>query len=200
MKKVFFGIVLIFLLFPTCGGKTYLVDLKYVPQTPPGLKVKPAVVAVAPFIDMRSHRNDVGIRKKLDGSVDRYTTAPTSVSDGVKKAVEKFLRGNGFKVVDIQEWDLKAESLSKIGEDLVVGGQINRFWSRADSMAGRTIIKTELEIAIYLGKPREGKVLQQKIEMSREITQVIFSSEKIEETFNESLSEIIEDVFAKLLE
>jgi len=201
MKRVsFWQFALIFLLFSACGAsRTYLVDLKYVPQTPPGLKAKPKIVAVAPFIDMRSHKNDVGIGKKRDGSVDRYTTAPITVSEGVKKAVEKFLRNNGLEVVEIQEWDLKPESLSKIDAEMVVGGQINRFWSQADSMTGRTLIKTELELVVYVGKPQERKVLSQKIEMDREITQIIFSSGKIEEILNESLSEIIESAFAKLL-
>lgn len=201
MKKMFlWPFVLIFLVLAACGGKkTYLVEIKYVPQTPPSLRVKHARVAVAPFIDRRSQRDDVGIRKKLDGSVDRYTTAPTTVSESVKNAVEKFLRANGFDLVEIPEWNLKPESLPEIDADMVVGGEIDRFWSQADSMAGRTTITTHLELAIYLGKPQEGRVLQQTVEIERESTQVIFSSKKIEEILNESLSEIIESVFAKLL-
>lgn len=200
MKKMFFWeFVLVFLFIFACGGKTFLVDLRYVPQTPPTLKAEPTTVAIAPFIDNRRERKDVGIRRKLDGSVDRYTTGSVGVGEGVRKAVEKFLRANGFRVVNIQGWDLKAESLSKIDADMVVGCQINRLWSRADSVAGRTIITTDLEVAIYLGKPGEGRVLQQGVEIDREITQIIFSSEKIEETLNESLSEIIESAFAKLM-
>lgn len=201
VKRLFlWPLVLILVLLPACGGrKTYLVDIKYVPQVPPSLKVKQATVAVAPFIDKRSNTDDVGIRKKLDGSLDRFTTGRFSVGESVKEAVEKFLRGNDFKVVDMPEWDLRPESLSKVEEDLVVGGEINRFWSQADSMPGRTVIRTELELAIYVGKPREGKVLKQKIEMGSEITQIIFSPGKIEETLNETLSEIIESAFAKLL-
>ncbi len=201
MKRQFLWKLLsILVLFSACGGgKTYIVAMKYVPQAPPVLKVKPAKVAVAPFVDKRREKRDVGIRRRLDGSVDRFTMARLSAAEGVQKAVEKFLRGNGFTVVNIQEWDLKVESLSKIDAELVVGGEVNRLWSRADSVAGRTIVATELEITVYLGKPREGKVLKQGVEIEREFTQIIFSSEKIEETINESLSETIESAFAKLL-
>lgn len=199
-EKSFWLLVLIFLLLAACGAsKTYLVDIRYVPQSPPSPKVKQGVVGMAPFVDRRSRKNDVAIRNKLDGSVDRYTTAPASVSERIKKAVEKFLRHYDFKFVEIQEWDLKVENLSKVDTDLVVGGEIKRFWSRADSLAGRTIITTEVELAIYLGKPREGKVLQQTIEMSSEITEIIFSQQTVEEALNELLSEIIEEAFAKLL-
>jgi hypothetical protein len=66
-------------------------------------------------------------------------------------------------------------------------------------MPGRTVIRAEVELVFYVGKPREGRVLQQKIEMTREITEIVFSEEKVEKLLNETLSEIIEDAFAKLL-
>ncbi|NIQ38067.1 MAG: hypothetical protein GTN81_05710 [Proteobacteria bacterium] len=198
-KSSCWPLLLIFLFLTGCGGKTFLVNLTYVPQAPPSLKVGPTSVAIAPFVDERNEKNDVGVRRRLDGSVDRYTTAPSSVAEVVKKAVGRFLRRNGFNVVDIPGWDLKPESLAKIDTDLVVGGRINRLWSRADSVAGRTIITTDLEIIIFLGKPKEGRVLQQGVEIGREISQIVFSSDKIQETLNESLSEIIESAFAKLL-
>jgi len=199
-RNPFWPFVLTLLLLAACGAsKTYLVDIRYVPQTPPGLKVKQTMMGIAPFIDKRSRKTDVGIRNKLDGSLDRYTTAPASPSASIKKAVERFLRHYDFTIVEIPEWDLKVDSLAEIDTDLVVGGEINRFWSQADSLAGRTIITTEVELTIYLGKPRGGEVLQQRIEMSSEITEVIFSQETIEEALNELLSEIIEEAFGKLL-
>jgi ribosomal protein L31E len=199
-KPSLWALLLILFFFSACGGrKTYLVDLRYVPQIPAHLKGNQATVAVAPFVDKRSHRDDVGIRKKLDGSIDRYTTTPTSASEGIRNAVKKFLRANGFTVLDVPEWDLKVESLSKVEADLIVGGEILRFWSQADSLAGRTIVRTDVEIVIYLGKPKEAKVSTQRVEMGREITQILFSSKKIEESLNQTLSEIIETAFARLL-
>jgi len=191
--------VLIFLFFLACGGQTFLVNLRYVPQIPPALKVKPTTVAVAPFVDKRNKRNDVGLRRRLDGSLDRFTTGPVSAAEGAQKAVERFLRVNGFTVFALEGWDFEPESLATIDADLVMGGEVIRLWSRADSVAGRTIIVSGVEIVIYLGKPREGKVLEQRVEIDREVTQIVFSSEKVEEILNESLSESIESAFAKLL-
>ncbi|NIO05810.1 MAG: hypothetical protein GTN74_14755 [Proteobacteria bacterium] len=200
MKKFSFLLfVLVFFFLSACGGRTFLVDLRYMPQTPFVLRAEPSTVALAPFIDDRTEKGDVGVRRRLDGSVDRFTTAPTPVAEGVKKAVERFLRRNGFTVQAIEKWDLKPASLSKVDAEMVVGGEIKQLWSRADSVAGRTIVTTSLEIIFYLGKTREGKVLEQGVEIEREITQVIFSPEKVEESVNESLSEIIESAFAKLL-
>jgi len=199
-KLIVLLLFLVFLVLSACGAsRTYLVDINYVPQIPPTLKVEPTTVAVAPFMDGRSHGNDVGIRNKLDGSFDRYTTAPATVGEAIRKAVERFLRGNDLKTVNIETWDLRPESLSQMETDMVVGGEISRFWVQADSMAGRTIIKTDIELTIYVGMPREGKVLSQKMQLSREITHIIFSSEKLEEMLNESLSDVIESAFAELL-
>ena len=190
----------LFLLLSACGGKkAYLVELNYMPQVPPRVGMSEAAVALAPFIDLRTNKEDVGIRTKLDGGVDRYITSPGSVREGVEKAVERFLRSNRYRILGTVGWDLRPESLSGVSADLVVGGEIYRFWGQADSMVGRTVIKTELEMAIYVGKPRERRVHQQKMELSREVTQLRFSPEKMEEMLNESLSEVIESAFAKLL-
>jgi hypothetical protein len=201
MKRRFHRLtVMMLVLLCGCGaGKVYLIDLQYVPQVPPSLKSGPRTVAVAPFVDRKSGAHEIGIRKKLDGSLDRFTTGRLSVNEAVRRAVEGFLRENGFRVMEIQQWDLTAESLSTIAADLVVGGRIGRFWSTAESMAGRTVVRTETVLTVYLGKPQERKVIRQTVEISREVTQIVFSPEKVEALFNESLSEIIESAFEKLL-
>jgi len=189
------------LLVTACtGGRTFVVDLTYVPQSPPVLEVEKAVVAIAPFMDKRDGKKDVGVRSKLDGSVDQFITAPDSVSERVRKAVERYLRANGLQVVTISEWDFQPESLRVMEADMVVGGEIRRLWIYAESMVGRTVIHSDLEISVYLGKPQENKVFQQKMEMSQEITEIVFSPRQMEKLLNEGLSEIIESVFEELID
>lgn len=60
---------------------------------------------------------------------------------------------------------------------------------------GGTFLGTIFEKSVFT----ERGITMQKIAMSREITEIIFSPEKIEEMLNESLSEIIESAFAELL-
>ena len=181
------------------GARTFIVDLAYVPQSPAVLEVEKVAVAIAPFMDKRDGKKDVGVRSKLDGSVDQFITAPGSVSEQVRKAVERYLRANGFQTVTISEWDFQPESLRVMEADMVVGGEVHRLWSYAESMVGRTVIHSDLEISVYLGKPQENKVLRQKMEISREITEIVFSPRQMEKVLNESLSEIIESVFEALL-
>jgi hypothetical protein len=181
------------------GARTFIVDLTYVPQSPPVLDVERAVVAIAPFVDKRNGQRDVGLRSKLDGSVDQFITAPDSVGGRVRKAVERYLRANGFQTVTISEWDFQPESLSVMEADMVVGGEVHRLWSYAESMVGRTVIHSDLAMSVYLGNPEEDKVLQQKMEISREITEIVFSPRQMEKLLNESLSEVIESVFEALL-
>jgi hypothetical protein len=193
------ALVLLFLV-GCVASKTYFVDVRYIPQTPPKFETQPVTIAVAPFVDSRGQNGSVGLRQKLDGSVDRYTTGSTGLGLVVRKVVKRFLRQNKLNAIDIQEWDLKAESLTGIDTDFVVGGEINRLWSQADSLAGRTVINTEADVTVYLGNPRQGEVFQQRIQVGQEVTKVIFSTEMIEEAINEALSEIIEDAFKQLLE
>jgi hypothetical protein len=193
------ALVLLFLV-GCVASKTYFVDVRYIPQTPPKFETQPVTIAVAPFVDSRGQNGSVGLRQKLDGSVDRYTTGSTGLGLVVRKVVKRFLRQNKLNAIDIQEWDLKAESLTGIDTDFVVGGEINRLWSQADSLAGRTVINTEADVTVYLGKPQQGEVFQQRIQVGQEVTKVIFSTEMIEEAINEALSEIIEDAFKQLLE
>ena len=162
----FMGLGLL-LLTACAGARTFVVDLTYVPQSPPVLKAEKTVVAIAPFMDKRDGKRDVGVRTKLDGSVDQFITAPDSVSEQVRKAVERYLRANGFQTVAISEWDFRPESLSGMEADLVVGGEVRRLWIDAESMVGRTVIHTDLEITVCLGRPQENKVFQQKMEMSQ---------------------------------
>ena len=190
---------LILFLASCTTSKTYSVQIKYVPQTPPGLEDRELLVGVAPFTDRRGRDHDVGVREKLDGSLDQFVSAPPSVSEGVRRAVGKFLRAYSFKVADIEAWNGKVDSLPEIGTDLVVGGEIHRFWGQAESLAGRTVITADVALTIYLGEPQRRQVRSRTMEMTREITEVIFSPEKIEETLNENLSEMIEDIFEELL-
>ena len=189
------------LLLTACtGARTFVVDLTYVPQSPPVLKVEKAVVAIAPFRDKRDGKKDVGVRSKLDGSVDQFITAPDSVGERVRKAVERYLRANGFHTVTTTEWDFQPESMRGMEVDMVVGGEIRRLWVSAESMVGRTVIQSDLEISIYLGMPQDKKVIQQKMEMSQEVTEIVFSPGQVENLLNEGVSEIIESVFEELMD
>ena len=189
------------LLLTACtGARTFVVDLTYVPQSPPVLKVEKAVVAIAPFRDKRDGKKDVGVRSKLDGSVDQFITTPDSVGERVRKAVERYLRANGFHTVTTTEWDFQPESMRGMEADMVVGGEIRRLWVSAESMVGRTVIQSDLEISIYLGMPQDKKVIQQKMEMSQEVTEIVFSPGQVENLLNEGVSEIIESVFEELMD
>jgi alkanesulfonate monooxygenase SsuD/methylene tetrahydromethanopterin reductase-like flavin-dependent oxidoreductase (luciferase family) len=78
------------LLLAACGGKrAYLVELKYVPQVPPGVGMTVAAVALAPFVDLRTNKEEVGIRTRLDGGVDRFITTPGSVREGVERRASR---------------------------------------------------------------------------------------------------------------
>jgi hypothetical protein len=80
----------------------------------------------------------------------------------------------------------------------VVGGEIIHLKSEAWTTV-RTRVQVHVQLQIYVGKVREGKVLGQKMEISKEILGVTSRPERIEETLNMELSEAIDRVFRGIL-
>jgi hypothetical protein len=60
-------------------------------------------------------------------------------------------------------------------------------------------VKVHVQLQIHVGKVKEGKVLRQKMEISKEIVGVTSRPERIEETLNQELSEAIDRVFQGIL-
>jgi hypothetical protein len=93
---------------------------------------------------------------------------------------------------------LKPESLSRVPADLVVGGEVVKLKSEAWTTV-RTKVRVLVQLQIHVGRVTEGKVLSQKMEISKEIVGVRSRPERIEETLNKELSEAIDRVFQGIL-
>jgi hypothetical protein len=63
----------------------------------------------------------------------------------------------------------------------------------------RTRVKVFVQLQIHVGRVNEGKVLSQKMEISKEIVGVRSRVDRIEETLNKELSEAIDRVFQGIL-
>jgi hypothetical protein len=124
--------------------------------------------------------------------------ASKPVDQAVTDAISGYFLLRGYRVVNYTGWDLSPESLSGIPANLVVGGEVIHLESDAWTSV-RTRVKVLVQLQIYVGKVSEGKVLSQKMEISKEIIGVTSRPERVEETLNQELSEAIDRVFQGIL-
>ena len=195
--KWIYPLVLLLSLWGCAGGRTFWMDIRYIPGPLVEKAERGEVVAVNAFRDIRGDRERLGDWARPRGRVDTFM-ASKPVDQAITEAVSSYFLSRGYRVVPHMGWDLKPESLSRIPADLVVGGEVIHLKSEAWTTV-RTKVKVHLQLRIHVGRVTEGKVLSQKMEISKEIIGVTSSPERIEETLNKELSEAIDRVFQGIL-
>ncbi|MFH1625535.1 MAG: hypothetical protein ABID54_10345 [Pseudomonadota bacterium] len=201
MKKVYFPIgllVLVILSVVGCaGGRIYLVNLKYLPEKTTGQAIrrdKPLTVGVQTFEDLRTKKDDVGRRVRLQGQVDVFRSDPVPINEAVTQAVRDYLKSRGYRVVDIQNWDLSPEGLSAIPENIhrVIGGKVEALWTEAESFLTHTKIKSRVKLLVCIGKVEKRKVITREVESTPEMTEILFSPGTVGKSLNETTIQVIE--------
>jgi hypothetical protein len=155
------------------------------------------VVAVNTFKDIRENRARLGAWTRPRDRLDTFM-ASKPVDQAVTEAISDYFLLRKYRVINYTGWDLSPESLSRIPADLVVGGEIIHLESDAWTNV-RTKVTVHVQLQIHVGKVSDGKVLRQKMEISKEIVGVTSRPERIEETLNQELSEAIDRVFQGVL-
>ncbi len=195
--KWFWTLVLLSSVWGCGASRTYWMDIQYLSDPVSKNGGKGRVVAINAFKDTREDRNQLGTWVRPRGQVVAFM-ASKPVDQAVTEAISGYFRLRGYQVVSSTGWDLRPESLSRIPADLVVGGEIIHLKSEAWTTV-RTRVQVHVQLQIYVGKVREGEVLGQKMEISKEILGVTSRPERIEETLNMELSEAIDRVFQGIL-
>jgi hypothetical protein len=189
------SIVLFFCLLGCAGNRTFWMDIRYMPSVEKADRGE--VIAVNPFKGIGGDGTRLGDWVRPRGRVDTFM-ASKPIDQAVTEAIANYFRSRGCRVVPYEGWDLKPGSLSGIPADLVVGGEVINLKSEAWSTV-RTKVKVLVQLQIHVGRVAEGKVLSQKMEISKEILGVTSRPERIEETLNKELSEAIDRVFQGIL-
>lgn len=199
MKGKWLWAIALFFFLSGCGAsRTYWMDIQYL-SGPLSENVEGnQVVAVNAFKDIREDRVRLGAWTRPRDRVDTFM-ASKPVDQAVTEAVSGYFLLRGYRVVNYTGWDLSPESLSRIPADLVVGGGIIHLESDAWTTALRTKVRVHVQLQIHVGRVPEGKVLRQKMEISKEIVGVTSRPEWIEETLNKELSEAIDRVLQGVL-
>ncbi|MFB0508669.1 MAG: hypothetical protein ACETWT_18265 [Thermodesulfobacteriota bacterium] len=195
--KWFWALVLFFSLLGCGASRTYWMDIQYL-SGPIAENVEgKRVVAVNTFKDIRENRARLGAWTRPRDRLDTFM-ASKPVDQAVTEAISDYFLLRKYRVINYTGWDLSPESLSRIPADLVVGGEIIHLESDAWTNV-RTKVTVHVQLQIHVGKVSDGKVLRQKMEISKEIVGVTSRPERIEETLNQELSEAIDRVFQGVL-
>jgi uncharacterized lipoprotein YajG len=195
--KWIYPLVLLLYLWGCAGSRTFWMDIRYIPGPSAEKAERGKVVAVNAFRDVGGDTERLGEWTRPKGRVDTFMSS-TPVDQAVTKAISEYFLSRGYRVVPYTDWDLKPESLSRVPADLVVGGEVVKLKSEAWTTV-RTKVRVLVQLQIHVGRVSEGKVLSQKMEISKEIVGVRSRPERIEETLNKELSEAIDRVFQGIL-
>ncbi|MDY7031461.1 MAG: hypothetical protein SVY10_06070 [Thermodesulfobacteriota bacterium] len=193
--------ILLICLIPGCAGsKTYLIDLKYIPdqsELKDNRSGKPVTIGIKTFEDSRLEKENLGKRIRTGGKVDIFKPYLVPVNQAVTQAVKDHLIAKGHEVVEILNWDLTPETLSDVLQDvqLVVGGTVESLRSEVESSITRTRIQSNVKLVVYIGNIKENKVITKKIESMPEVTGVLFNPKKVGESLNQTITEAIERIF-----
>ena len=188
----------IFAVISDVHGATYSLNLRYKPAKDLSLlkeKIGPNL-GLAPFKDERKDTLYIGYHLSFFGRASYFKSDPSPLERAIRESLLGPLFQYGVKTTPISDWDGRPESLKELETDSVLMIQIKQFWIEGSGAAFRTSAKTSLHLVIHLGVKKEGKVFSKTVEVNREVTLPRLTSEGMEKTFNEILTEIFDSFFS----
>jgi len=186
--------------FSGCAGsKTYLMDVKYIPEkkAPPTLKM----VGICPFEDMRKEKGKatIGLRHRPGKKVDFLNLKGVSLSESVTQAVKDYFIEKGYEVTDCKGWDKSPEGLDRMPMDLslVIGGKVDSFMVEARSGITNTDLQYRVKMGALIGRIEDGKVVTRTVEsiIPKHKTIEMFDPDKVNAELNSTLTEVIQKLF-----
>lgn len=195
---LFLSLLGIFAIMSDAYGDTYSLNLRYKPAKDLSLlkeKIGPNL-GLAPFKDERKDTLYIGYHRSFFGRASYFKSDPSPLERAIRESLLGPLFQYGVKTTPISDWDGRPESLKELETDSVLMIQIKQFWIEGSGAAFRTSAKTSLHLVIHLGVKKEGKVFSKTVEVNREVTLPRLTSEGMEKTFNEILTEIFDSFFS----
>jgi hypothetical protein len=182
------------------GGGTYSLYLRYEPVKDfPSLQQKlGSTVALGPFRDLRPDTVYVGTYIPNQGLPTYFQGEPAPLEQGIRGSVTQALSKGGVKTVPGIEWDGQPEALRTLGTDSILSLEIKGFLTEAKASLFQTHLVTKVSLVIHLGVKKEGKVFTRKVDLEKERTVANWEwgREQMEQTINQTLSEIFDEFFS----
>lgn len=182
-----------FMLSCTTGG-TYSLSLRYQSTREfPSLQQKLGpTLGIAPFHDQRPDTLYIGHHTPFRGISSRFKSEPFPLEKAITDSLSHALSGYGVKTIPISNWDGEPKSLRNMETDSVLMIEIKRFWTEGVASLFKTHVKTSVQFVIHLGVKKEGKVFIRHVEVEKEMTVAKLTPEKVEQTINQILIDILD--------
>jgi len=191
-------IFLCLFLFSCAKAKTYPLYLHYQPGKEfPSLQQKiGSPLGLPPFKDERPDKLYIGIHTPLHGVSDYFKSDPFPLERAIKESLTEVLSRQRVKTVPLADWDGEPESLKNLETDSVLTIEIKKFWAEGKAVPFKTNLKTSIHFVVHLGVKKEEKVFSKNVTIEKEMTFIHLTSEKVEKTLNEILTDIFDAYFS----
>jgi hypothetical protein len=187
-------ILISFFLVSCAKGGTYSLYIRYQPVKELSSlqqKIGPKL-AVAPFKDERPDTLYIGVHTSLQGISTHFKSDPFPLEKAITESLSDVLSRHGVKTVPISDWNGSPESLKGMETDSVLMITIKKFWIEGKAFPFRTDVKTLIHFIIHFGVKKESKVFARNVEVEKEITVARLTPERLEEMFNQILTDIFD--------
>lgn len=185
------------LLFTGCAekGPVLLGNIRYEAPEKTVAGAPKTVVGVSPFKDLRGAAASVLGKRTIRNYIDNDLVVQGTVADLVTAAFKDALKARGIAVKDAAAWDMKAETISGEGIDILIGGEIKTLWIEVTSQPLNVQERAEVQLRVSAaGIPDQTifKTLNMNSKVERQ--DLAFSFDAVEGLLSEALSKAIDQL------
>ena len=199
-SRMYFGIAALLAAFLSgCATQgPILLDFQY--QPPQNVSAGAAIVTlgVSPFRDGRGKVASVIGKRSLESSDEMNDlVVQGTISEKVTAALKSALKARGIAEKDIAAWDLTDAGVPSDGADLLISGEIKKFWAETKSRFANTTVKAEVQLRVSVADMAHRKIIRVvNVNSTMERQNVTFSTDVVENTLSDALTSAIDQIFA----
>lgn len=199
-SRMYIGIAVLLAVFLSgCAHQgPILLDFQY--QPPQGVSAGAAklTLGVSPFRDDRGKVASVIGKRSLESSDETNDlVVQGTTAEKVTAALKSALKARGIAEKDLAAWDLTEAGVPSDGADLLISGEIKKFWAEAKSRFANTTVKAEVQLRISVADLAQKKIIRvMNVHSTMERQDITFSTDVVERTLSDALTSAIEQIFA----
>ncbi len=175
-----------------------LLDFQYQPPQDVSARAANATIGVSPFRDDRGKVPSVVGRRSLESSTETNDlVVQGTAAEKVTAALKSALKARGIAEKDLAAWNLTEAGIPSGGANLLISGEIKKFWAESKSRFANTTVKAEVQLRISMANMAHRKIIRVvNVNSMMERQNATFSTEVVESTLSDALTSAINQIFA----
>ncbi len=138
-----------------------LLDFQYQPPQDVSAGAAKITLGVSPFRDGRGKVASVIGKRSLESTKETNDlVVQGTAAEKVTAALKSALKARGIAEKDLAAWDLTEAGVPSGGADLIISGEIKKFWAETKSRFANTTIKAEVQIRISVADMAQKKIIR----------------------------------------